>query len=209
MQPLKVVRGQAVVLLQPNIDTDVIVRIERLMEVRVNPASRGQLGRWAFEALRFRPDGTLRTDCPLNDPALKGAPILIAGPNFGCGSSREGAVWALASLGIRCVIAESFGDIFYANCFQNGTLPVVLPGHEVATLAERAKAGAVLHVDLENQVVTVPSLRPIRFTIDPSRRTSLLLGLDEVGQSLLHADAIAQWQSRDQVHRPWAWAARE
>jgi len=178
------------------------------MEVRVNPAARGQLSRWAFESIRYTSDGALRTDCPLNDPARQGAPILIAGPNFGCGSSREGAVWALASLGIRCVIAESFGDIFHANCFQNGTLPVVLPGREVATLAERAQAGAALHVDLEGQIVTVHGLPTIRFTIDPSRRTGLLLGLDEVGQSLLHAEAIAQWQSQDQAQRPWAWAAR-
>ena len=207
MQPFDEVTGQAVVLLQPNVDTDVIIRIERLMEVRVNPAARSQLGRWAFEAIRYAPDGALRTDCPLNDPARQGAPILIAGPNFGCGSSREGAVWALASLGIRCVIAESFGDIFHANCFQNGTLPIVLPGRIVAALAERAQAGATLHVNLQDQTVTMPGSPTIPFTIDPSRRTGLLLGLDEVGQSLLHADAIEQWQSQDQTQRPWAWPA--
>ncbi len=207
-RPFGEVRGQAVVLPQPNVDTDVIIRIERLMEVRVNPAARSQLGHWAFEAIRYASDGALRTDCPFNDPARQGAPFLVAGANFGCGSSREGAVWALAGLGIRCVIAESFGDIFHANCFQNGMLPIVLPGQEVAALAERAQAGAALHVDLERQAVTADGLPPIRFTIDPSRRTGLLLGLDEVGQSLLHADAIAQWQSQDRARRPWAWAAR-
>ena len=207
-QPLAGVAGRALVLLQPNVDTDVIIRIERLMEVRVDPSARDQLGRWAFESIRYASNGTLRTDCPLNDPARQGAPILVAGPNFGCGSSREGAVWALASLGIRCVIAESFGDIFHANCFQNAMLPVVLPGSEVAALAERAQAGGTLHVDLEREVVTVHGLPDIRFAIDPGRRTGLLLGLDEVGQSLLHADAIAQWQSRDQAQRPWVWTAR-
>ncbi len=207
IQPFGPVQGQAVVLLQPNLDTDVIIRIERLMAVRVNPAARGELGRWAFEAIRYAADGAPRADCPLNDPGHQGAPILIAGPNFGCGSSREGAVWALAGLGIRCVIAESFGDIFHANCFQNGTLPIVLPGREVADLAERARAGAVLHVDLEQQVVAAEGLGPIRFTIDLGRRAGLLLGLDELGQSLLHAGAVARWQAQDQVRRPWAWVA--
>ena len=205
MQPFTEAKGRAVVLPQPNIDTDVIIRIDRLMHARTHPEGRRSLGQWAFEALRFGPDGEARPDCPLNDAALRNAPILIAGRNFGCGSSREGAVWALQGAGFRCVIAESFGDIFYANCFQNGMLPIMLPGSDAGLLADVAQAGAELHVDLVDQVIEAPGLARIHFAIDPHRRTGLLGGLDEVGQSLLQAPVIAEWQMRDRTRRPWAW----
>ena len=205
MEPFTSAEGRAAVLMQPNIDTDVIIRIERLAECRLQPDSRSLLGRWAFEALRYGPDGEKRDDCPLNDPALRNAPILVAGANFGCGSSREGAVWALMGMGFRCVIAESFGDIFYANCFQNGFLPVVLPAGAVARLAEAAQAGEPLGVDLQAGTVRAPSVVETPFTLDESRRQSLLLGLDEIGQTLQQNAAISDWQARDRVGRPWIW----
>ena len=205
MQAFQTVSGRAVTLLQPNIDTDVIIRINRLNEVRMHPESRALLGRWAFESLRYAADGSEQPDCILNDERLRGAPILIAGPNFGCGSSREGAVWALAGIGIRCVVAESFGDIFYANCFQNGLLPITLPATDVARLADRAAGLADLRVDLERQTVSASSGQAIPFAIDASRRNALLLGLDEIGETLQHAAEIAAWQSADRAVRPWMW----
>src|SRR5919205_1213678 len=126
MQPFTKVGGPAAPLLRANVDTDLIIRIERLVGTR-----REELGPFAFEALRRRADGSEDPDFVLNRPEYRGAPILLAGPNFGCGSSREGAVWALMGAGIRCVIAPSFGDIFFSNCFQNGLLPVVLPEETV------------------------------------------------------------------------------
>jgi 3-isopropylmalate/(R)-2-methylmalate dehydratase small subunit len=135
MQSFTFVTGQAVPLMQANIDTDVIIRIERLIDP--SPAN---LRAFALEALRFLPDGSENPDCLLNQPRFKGAPILLAGANFGCGSSREGAVWALMALGIRSIIAANFGDIFSSNCFQNGVLPVVLPERMVQVLAEQARA---------------------------------------------------------------------
>ena len=207
MTPFTEVSGRAVVLAQPNIDTDVIIRIDRLSEARVHPEGRQLLGRWAFEALRYGADGLERPGCVLNDPAVRGAPILLAGPNFGCGSSREGAVWALMGAGFRCVIAESFGDIFYSNCFQNGMLPVVLPGTDVAAVAAAAERGALLRVDLTTRTVEAPGMAPHRFDIDGRRRDALLQGLDDLGQSLLHMGAIDGWQSADRSNRPWMWAA--
>ncbi|WP_208511213.1 3-isopropylmalate dehydratase small subunit, partial [Variovorax paradoxus] len=127
MQPFTLLRGAAAPLSIDNVDTDLIVRIERLTSL-----ARGELGPWAFEALRFRADGSEDPDFVLNQPRWREAPILVAGRNFGCGSSREGAVWALLARGIRCVIAESFGDIFHANCFQNGVLPIRLAPSELA-----------------------------------------------------------------------------
>ena len=205
MTPFLAVSGRALTLMQPNIDTDVIVRINRLNEVRMHPHGRALLGRWAFESLRYDADGVGQPDCILNDPRFRAAPILIAGPNFGCGSSREGAVWAIAGIGIRCVIAESFGDIFYANCFQNGVLPIVLPTPEVASLAERAVALGDLRVDLEQQTVSVAPGHAVRFDIDASRRNALLLGLDEIGETLQHVAEITAWQNADQASRPWMW----
>ncbi len=205
MQPFLAVSGRALTLMQPNIDTDVIVRINRLNEVRMHPQGRALLGRWVFESLRFAADGTKLPDCMLNDPQFRDAPILIAGPNFGCGSSREGAVWAIAGIGVRCVIAESFGDIFYANCFQNGLLPIVLPATEVASLAEQAVALAELRVDLEQQTVSAGPGHVVRFDIDASRRNALLLGLDEIGETLQHAAEITAWQIADQASRAWMW----
>ena len=209
MEPFTSVAGRAVVLSRPNIDTDIIIRIDRLTESRTHPEGRRLLGRWAFEALRYDTGGAERADCMLNDPALKNAPILVAGENFGCGSSREGAIWALQGVGFRCVIADSFGDIFQANCFQNGLLPVTLAPAAVTGLAKEAEGGATLRVDLDGGVISTSEGTTVPFAIDAGRRTALLLGLDEIGLTLKRVADITAWQAADRSSRPWAWLERD
>ncbi|MDQ8729142.1 3-isopropylmalate dehydratase small subunit [Bradyrhizobium sp. LHD-71] len=201
MEPFRVVKGGAAALMQTNINTDVVIRIERLTN-----ADRSKLGRFALEALRYRADGSENPDFPFNQSKYRDAPILIAGRNFGCGSSREGAVWALMGMGLRCVIAESFGDIFYGNCFQNGMLPIRLPDSQIQMLArEAAELSGAFTVDLERSKVTTPSGRTVDFTIDPMRREALLAGLDDIGLTLARSSAIGVWQSADRLARPWVW----
>ncbi len=193
MQSFKTVTGAAVPLLQANIDTDVIVRIERL-------TGNADLGHYAFEALRYLPDGSTNPDCVFNQPRYVNAPILLAGRNFGCGSSREGAVTALMAMGISCVIAPSFGDIFFANCFRNGVLPIILG----EGLVERLVDSAELTVDLEQQSISA-SGEVLHFPVDALQREGLLEGLDEIGLTLKGTDEIAAWQSTDRAQRPWVW----
>ena len=190
MEPFTTVAGRAAVLSRPNIDTEIIIRIDRLTESRTHPEGRRLLGRWAFEALRYDAGGAERADCVLNDPALKNAPFLVAGENFGCGSSREGAVWALQGAGFRRVLAESFGDIFQANCFQNGVLPVTLAPAVVAGLAKEAEGGATLSVALDGGTISTSGGTIVPFVIDAGRRTVLLLGLDEIGLTMKLAPEI-------------------
>jgi 3-isopropylmalate/(R)-2-methylmalate dehydratase small subunit len=203
VQPFTRITGPAAPLLRANIDTDVIIRIERLTGV-----PREQLGRYAFEALRYRIDGSEDPDFVLNRTNFRNAPILIAGENFGCGSSREGAVWALMAAGLRCVIAESFGDIFYNNCFQNGVLPVVLPAAAVSQLAREAANGTRLTVDLFEQKVMTPQGESIAFDIDVQRRQALLEGFDDISLTLKRLSEIVAWQSQDRNVRPWIWNLR-
>ncbi len=200
MTPLTTVSGPAAPLMAENVNTDVIIRIERLTLV-----ARDALGPYAFEAWRTRPDGAPDPDFVLNQPAWANAPILLAGANFGCGSSREGAVWALNCLGVRVVIAPSFGAIFANNCYQNGTLPVVLPAETVETFAAiaRAQPGAPFTVDLEGRVVVPPNGAPVPFEIDELRRQSLLTGLDDIGRTTQRLDEIAAFQAADSIVRPW------
>jgi 3-isopropylmalate/(R)-2-methylmalate dehydratase small subunit len=201
MKPFTNVSGAAVPLMMANIDTDVIIRVEHLTE-----RSAEGLHKHAFAALRYRSDGVEKPDFPLNQPQFLGAPILLAGPNFGCGSSREPAVWALMALGIRCVIAESFGDIFFSNCFQNGVLPIALAATTVEALALEAAAGDTRFlVDLAKQLITTPSARTFAFEVDPQRREGLLAGLDDIGQTLKLSAAIDAWQAQDRQVRPWVW----
>ena len=199
MQAFTTVTGVAAPLVRDNIDTDVIVRVERL-----GATPRGEMGPFAFESLRYRPDGSEDPEFVLNQPAFRGAPILLAGANFGCGSSREGAVWALMGAGIRCVIAPSFGDIFFNNCFQNGLLPVRLPAADIARLAEGG-GNARVTVDLDRQRVVFPDGSVTGFEIEAMRRTAMLEGLDEIGLTLRHAEAIAAFQQTDRAERPWVW----
>ena len=206
MKPMRVIDGVAAPLPLSNVDTDVIIRIEKLAQ-----CPREELGRWALEPLRMRADGSENADCLLNQPGWREARILVAGPNFGCGSSREHAVWALQGLGIDCVIAPSFGDIFRNNCFQNGLLPVQLPPDQAQWLLDaleqrRQQGEAVrLMVDLEAQVVRWPGQRELPFAVEPRRRHALLEGLDEVGLTRQLLPQIDAWQARDRKARPWIW----
>jgi len=201
MEKVSKITGGAAPLMLANVDTDLIIRIERLTSV-----PRDQLGPYAFEALRYRDDGSDEPAFVLNQPAFKNAPILLAGANFGCGSSREGAVSALWGSSIRCVIAESFGDIFRNNCFQNGLLPVQLSAAELDVLSRDAAGGESVTVALDQQTVTAPRGQTFRFEIEPLRRNALLQGLDEIGQTMLRESDIAAWQRRDSESRPWMWA---
>ncbi|WP_144186648.1 3-isopropylmalate dehydratase small subunit [Elioraea rosea] len=203
MQPFTTVTGPAAPLLRPNIDTDVIIRVERLVGT-----AKAEMGAHAFEIWRRRPDGSEDPDFVLNRAPYRDAPILLAGSNFGCGSSREGAVWALAGAGVRAVIAPSFSDIFANNALQNGLLPVVLPEASVSAIAaevERSPGNARVTVDLERCVVVSPSGDEHPFAVDAARREALLAGLDDIGLTLRQADAIAAWQTEDRSRRPWAW----
>lgn len=200
MQAFTTLTGAAAPLMRDNIDTDVIIRIERL-----TGTTKASMGAVAFEAWRFLPDGGENPDFALNRPEFRGAPILVTGANFGCGSSREGAVWALMGMGLRCVIAESFGDIFFNNCFQNGLLPIRLPADAARRLADQCTGGAQVTVDLERQEVVFPDGGRMTFAIEPMRRTAMLEGLDEIGLTLKHADAIADYQAADRAARPWVW----
>jgi 3-isopropylmalate/(R)-2-methylmalate dehydratase small subunit len=201
MKPFTTVSGAAVPLLAANIDTDIIIRVERL----TNRSAAG-LKKYAFEALRYDAAGAEKPDSPFNQARFKDAPILLAGANFGCGSSREPAVWAIAALGVRCVIAESFGDIFFGNCFQNGILALVLPKAAIEALAaEGGEGNTGFTVDLVERMVTSPAGQRFAFEVDPQRRESLIEGLDQVGQTLKWIGEIDAWQARDRSVRPWVW----
>ncbi len=202
MNPFTTLTGIAAPIMRANVDTDVIIPIDRL----VGNDTRGKLGPWAFSSLRYLPDGQENPEFILNRPPYREAEILITGPNFGCGSSREGAVWSLAERGIRAVVGSSFGDIFHSNCFQNGLLPVTLDAEIVEGLArevaESQGAGRVT-IDLREGVVMSPSGKRHGFAVEPRRRAALLDGLDEIGMTLLRKDRIAAFQARDSGERPW------
>jgi 3-isopropylmalate/(R)-2-methylmalate dehydratase small subunit len=202
MEPFKVLRAIAAPLLRENVDTDIIIRIERLVGTSV----RGKLGPYCFGSLRTLPDGRENPDFVLNREPYRQAQILLAGPNFACGSSREGAVWALMEAGIRCVIAPSFGDIFFNNCFQNGLLPVVLDWPAVQMLARQVELDPAAHqvtVDLRRRVVMTPEGEELPFHVEALRRESMLAGLDGIGATLARAPEIAAFQARDRTRRPW------
>ncbi|MCU1352778.1 MAG: 3-isopropylmalate dehydratase, small subunit [Acidimicrobiales bacterium] len=201
-EPFAPVRSRAVPLLLPNIDTDVITPMRR-----ITGASGGRgLAYYAFESLRYQGgDGDLGEPdpgFPLNDPAFAGAQIMLTGTNFGSGSSRETAPVAIAMLGFRVLVGPSFGDIFYANCFQQGLLPIVLPADVVAGLA--AHDGELL-VDLEHQTITPAggAAATVPFEVNALRKTCLLEGLDLVGLALAHRDDIDRYQQQARRDRPW------
>jgi len=201
-KPFNTLTAIAAPIMRSNIDTDVIIRIERL----VGNSVRGTLGKWAFGSLRYLPDGSENPDFILNRAPYRNAEILVTGPNFGCGSSREGAVWSLAEMGIRAIIGSGFGDIFFANCFQNGILPVVVDKAIVDQLAadiEATQGAGRVSIDLEAQTIVSPSGKQHRFEIDPRRREGLLQGLDEVALTLTRDDEIRSFQAADRELRPW------
>ena len=199
MTPFTHLDGRAAPLAMANVDTDQIIPKQFLKTIE-----RDGLGKGLFYDLRFDGDGKLKPDFILNQPAYAGVSVLIAGDNFGCGSSREHAPWALLDFGLRCVIAASFADIFYENCFQNGVLPVVLPDAQVRLLMAEAKGGNhVFSVDLEAQTVTAPSGETFRFEIDAGRKEKMLKGLDSVGETLQHAGDIGVFEQQRKLARPW------
>jgi len=198
MERFTSVQGRAIPLLVPDIDTDVITPIKRVMQ------GGDALTRYAFESLRYREDGSPDPECPLNQEAYREAPILLAGANFACGSSRETAVWAVRGLGIRCIIAPSFGEIFFDSCFENGLLPIALPVAELDTLAAEAAADE-LRVELERCEITAPSGRVIQFSVHPLQREALLSGRDSIELTLSREPEIEAFQLRDRELRPWVY----
>jgi 3-isopropylmalate dehydratase small subunit len=202
MQKFDHLTGPAAPMPMANIDTDQIIPKQFLKTVE-----REGLGKGLFYDFRFDFDGKEKPDFVLNQAAYKGVKILIAGDNFGCGSSREHAPWALMDYGVRCVISSSFADIFNNNCYQNGLLPVVLKPDEVQALMAEAKGGNhVFSVDLESQTVTAPSGHAFRFDIDPARKEKMLKGLDAIGETLEHGEAIDRFEEKRRMTRTWAQA---
>jgi len=183
-----------------NIDTDMIIPKQFLKTIK-----RTGLGKNLFDEMRFTKDGAEIPDFVLNQPAYRKAQIIVAGANFGCGSSREHAPWALLDFGIRCVIAPSFADIFYNNSFKNGILPIVLPQEQVDLLMDDAKRGAnaVISIDLEKQEITGPDGGKIRFDIDPFRKHCLLNGLDDIGLTLQKQSKIDSFETTRKLSQPW------
>jgi len=183
-----------------NIDTDMLIPKQYLKTIK-----RTGLGTALFSEMRYNEDGSENPDFVLNKPAYRAAKIIVAGENFGCGSSREHAPWALLDFGIRCVVATSFADIFYNNCFKNGILPVVLPQDDIDKLMDDAIRGAnaVITVDLETQSITGPDGGTISFDIDPYRKHCLLNGLDDIALSLEKRPAIDAYEKKAAEDRPW------
>ena len=192
MEAVSRVSGRAIPFGAKNVDTDIIIPAKWLKTI-----TREGLGVGAFETIRAEPGNIF------DDPAFKGAPILIAGDNFGCGSSREHAAWAMLDLGIRAVIAPSYSDIFSGNAVKNGMLPIVLPQEAVDRLIEVAKEGHEIDIDLETQTVTTPFQDRFSFEIDPFRKHCLMNGLDEVALTLERQDAIQNYESRRADARDW------
>ena len=202
MDKFKSLTGIAAPLPMINVDTDMIIPKQFLKTIK-----RTGLGKHLFDEMRYDASGKEIPDFVLNRPAYRKASILVAGENFGCGSSREHAPWALLDFGIRCVIAPSFADIFYNNCFKNGILPIVLPKEDVAKLLDDAERGAnaVITIDLEKQEITGPDGGRLLFEIDPFRKHCLLNGLDDIGLTLQKATDIDSYEARQRAAQPWLW----
>ena len=194
MEKFSTLKAIAAPFPQTNVDTDTIIRIERC-----TGTPKEEIGRYAFEMARFRPDGSENPEFVLNQPRYRGARILVCGEFFGTGSSREMAVWALAGMGIRALIAPSYGQIFYSNCFQNGLLPIVLSSSLVSDLMKEAESGQPFEIDLEKQLIN----RKIRFDLSPRRKRMLLESLDELGLTLALEPGIAAFEAADRKKRPW------
>jgi 3-isopropylmalate/(R)-2-methylmalate dehydratase small subunit len=205
MDKFTIVRAIAAPLLRENIDTDIVIRIERL----VGATKRSELGRHVFESWRYRPDGSEEPDFILNREPYRRAEILLALGNFGCGSSREAAVWSLQQKGFRAVLAPSFGDIFFNNCFQNGMVPVTMAEDAIRAIARQVEADPERNqvtVDLIRQVVVAPDGGETSFSIDKFRRAALLDGLDDIGLTRKHEAEIVGFQAHDRARRPWIYA---
>jgi 3-isopropylmalate/(R)-2-methylmalate dehydratase small subunit len=200
MQKFDTLTGVAAPLEIDNVDTDMIIPKQYLKTIK-----RTGLGAGLFAEMRYLDDGSLHPHFVLNKPAYKNAQILVAGHNFGCGSSREHAPWALLDYGIRCVISTGFADIFYNNCFKNGILPIKVSPEDLPKLMDDAQRGAnaTLTVDLEAQEIQGPDGGVVKFEIDPVRKHRLLQGLDDIGGTLLDAPAIEDFEKKAASARPW------
>jgi 3-isopropylmalate/(R)-2-methylmalate dehydratase small subunit len=202
MDKFTTLTGVAAPLPMINIDTDMLVPKQFLTTI-----TRSGLGKALFFELRYNDDGSERADFVLNRPEYRKAEILIAGENFGCGSSREHAPWALQDFGIKAVIAPSFADIFRGNCFKNGMLPIVLPQDQIDVLLKDAEGGntRTLTIDLPTQRVIRANGESFSFAIDGSTKHSLVEGLDEIGETLLHDSEIAAFEGKQAQAQPWLW----
>lgn len=200
MDKFETFTGIAAPLAITNIDTDMIIPKQYLKTIK-----RTGLGKGLFSELRFREDGTENPDFVLNQAAWRKASILVAGDNFGCGSSREHAPWALKDFGFKVIVSTSFADIFYNNCFQNGLLPAKVPAEDLAKLQEDAERGAnaTLTVDLVKQEIRGPDGGVVKFEIDPYRKQCLLEGLDDIGITLVKAPKIDQFEASNKTSHPW------
>jgi 3-isopropylmalate/(R)-2-methylmalate dehydratase small subunit len=200
MEPFTKLTAGAVPLDLPNIDTDRLIPARFLRK----PKESG-LGAYFFHDVRFNPDGSENGDFILNQAPYRGAKILVTAENFGCGSSRESAVWALRGAGFRCAIGPSFGDIFFENCFKNGVLAVVLPAAAAAELRRQlhARPGATISVDLASQTLTAPDGSAHRFAVDPFRKQALLKGQDEIALTLECAREIDAFEAKHAAEMPW------
>ncbi len=200
MEKFKTVSGVAAPMRGINIDTDKIIPKQYLKTIE-----RSGLGKHLFAEMRFNEDGTEKPDFVLNKPAYREAQILIAGDNFGCGSSREHAPWAIKDFGIRCVISTSFADIFYNNCFKNGILPIKVTPEQLELLFDDADRGAnaTVSVDLETQEIHGPDGGVVNFEMDPFRKQCLLEGLDDIGQTLKRKGRIDTFEEQQKAEQPW------
>ena len=200
MEKFTTLTGVAAPMDMINIDTDMVIPKQYLKTIK-----RTGLGQHLFAEMRYNEDGTEKEDFILNQPAYRDAKIIVAGDNFGCGSSREHAPWAILDFGVRCVISTSFADIFYNNCFKNGVLPIKVSEEDLEKLMDDAQRGAnaTLTVDLENQVITGPDGGEVAFDIDPHRKHCLLNGLDDIGLTLEEGDKIDDFEGKDGQSRPW------
>ena len=201
MEKFEKLSGVAAPMPLVNIDTDMIIP-----KVFLKTIKRSGLGVNLFDEMRYDREGNEKPDFVLNKPQYRESKILVAGDNFGCGSSREHAPWAIADFGIKCVISTSFADIFYNNCFKNGILPVVLPQDAVDTLMKDAEKGAnsIIEVDLENQTIVSSDGEIFRFEVDPFKKHCLLNGLDDIGLTMEKEDHIAAYESKASQQFPWA-----
>jgi len=201
MDKFTVLEGVAAPMRVINVDTDMIIPKQYLKTIK-----RTGLGKGLFSEQRYKDDGSENPDFVLNKPAYRNARIIVAGDNFGCGSSREHAPWALADFGVRCVISTSFGDIFYNNCFKNGLLPIRVSPEDLEKLFDDAERGAnsTLTVDLEKQEIRGPDGGVVKFDIDPFRKHCLLNGLDDIGLTQQKQSKIVSYEQKAQDARPWA-----
>ncbi len=200
MEKFTVLKGIAAALPLVNVDTDMIMPKQFLKTIK-----RTGLGKAVLFDMRFNDDGSEKADFVLNKEPFRHAKVLVAGANFGCGSSREHAPWGLHDFGFRCVIAPSFADIFFNNCFKNGILCITLPQAEIDKLTKQATGGEFT-VDLNQQTITTPDGAVTKFDIDATRRHNLLNGLDDIGLTLQHADKITAFEAKQKAEQPWLYA---